>query len=471
MTMIIVGAPSFLKEWLEQATQQNSVDEVPGATKYAFLDQLESIGRSSRTPVLVSSSNVGIFWYAAFYTHGQAVLFPTSPRIGILDETYYPAAIRNAYNLSIRQQVKAMTRAEALYFPRRSIWIPNGTGGGGRYASFDTNGGQLEHAVGDYSVLESGRHISVLNKGHFNSDFALIPRKRLSNQLLFINSSVGIVFGHRVESQLIPVALYAPEPDYFFPSDVISGAGRYLLFEVLRPAGRLQLRLDFTESLNPVAYTTLPTLRIIAKAVVKIPLRGRGAARLLSPAFDPLLLNGHSYFILDMGREPFRFIRQRDGLMSLYGRDVLVDTKQVSGFIRAVSVETAGATRPAVVPRRVASFPSGLAATDLLYSGCYESGWLSKHVEFVLRGRSGQSLKLVGLVPGFRPGYFVRMRVRVDGIIKFDRKMEAGLFNLAIARAGANGTSVVKLDFDREHSLSAADPKPASIQLKSIGFE
>jgi hypothetical protein len=63
---------------------------------------------------------------------------------------------------------------------------------------------------------------------------------------------------------------------------------------------------------------------------------GHGAARVVSPPFSPLIVDGAAYVLLDLGVDAKLLNVPRTGLMKLYGTKVPIDYRRMVAFARQI---------------------------------------------------------------------------------------------------------------------------------------
>ena len=121
-------------------------------------------------------------------------------------------------------------------------------------------------------------------------------------------------------------------------------------------------------------------------------------------------------------------------------------------------------------PQAIKNFPADLLQPGLSFSGIYEDGWAAE----VARIRLGSEkkvgrLRIKGVVPGFN-----RLRAGATiAVVVDDREVARlqfgpGEFELEAAIPAVAGARWIELRSDKSDQLSAADPRVASIMLKSI---
>jgi hypothetical protein len=192
---------------------------------------------------------------------------------------------------------------------------------------------------------------------------------------------------------------------------------------------------------------------------------------MISPPIAPQYIQGAPYIAVDMGRSGRRFPSRRVGLMRLYGADLPLDFRQVVGFVRNISLIDVADFAGRKAPSAIASFPAGLASSQVEYSGLYEDGWSSDRAwvrlneprdakRLVIRG----TLVAIPLAPLQN-----RVSVLIDGRPAVNRTLTRGLFEVAIPVDRPSRTRTIELIYQWATKLPN-DGRPVSAQLSYIGF-
>ena len=266
--------------------------------------------------------------------------------------------------------------------------------------------------------------------------------------------------------------MYQPERDFFFPGQTMLSLGRDSLFRILGPSPRVRMVLEYTGSLNGDRENRIPAGSVIGDERLMFPAKGRGSARLFSPPVAPQQIGSGRYIALDMGSWGWSFPEHRSRIMSLYGRDVLMDGRRIVGFERDISVISEDAYAAMRPPESLRSFPQDLRNRDLEYSGIYEDGWVAEKSEAVLSQPDGASVLVITLsVPGLagRPAAS-SLTVRLDGKEAASKPLPPGETTLRLPTAGT-GRRHIELIFDRAANLPKPDGRPVSALLRYVGFE
>lgn len=169
--------------------------------------------------------------------------------------------------------------------------------------------------------------------------------------------------------------------------------------------------------------------------------------------------------MLDMGEVPFRMPNPRSGLMTLYGRDIRLDTRLMTGFARdisAISEEDYTALR---APAEIAKFPAALHNPNLEFSGIYEDGWASEDVSLTLDAPESSTLRVAGMAP-----QGLEITLLVDGQLAARQSFRAGEFTLASPQTFAPGRHRLEIRSSKTLRLTAPDTRLASFLIHRLGF-
>jgi len=327
-----------------------------------------------------------------------------------------------------------------------------------------------------FSLLSTGGRFSVLNRrtpllGGDEGKVAFVPFEDIHNRLIEIDSARGQNSypgtGKRDSSR---VALFDPEPDYFYTGRSMSAAGRFIQLQVLQPSERVRLELDYTASLKADGENAIAPAEAIGNDRVAFGAIGRGSARLYSPAVQTQTIGGRNYVAIDMGVDGNLFSERRTGLMRLYGTAIPLDSRKITGFVRDLSAVTEDRYLQLQAPSGVSHFPDDLANKNLEYSGIYEDGWVAEQSFLRLQQPLAQSALSVRLmVPqGHKPGI---LRILADGLEVAESDLHEGKNELNATVPDRIGPLRIDLRFDRSTPLAAPDRRPASALLQFVGFE
>ena len=320
-------------------------------------------------------------------------------------------------------------------------------------------------------VLTAAPQQSVVNRTPLagaSGTFRLVPCDALSNHLAFVSAALGRNYYYGGDD---PIAMFALEPDYFFPGRTFAGVGRYLLFEIVKPTPGARLVFDFTASLKADGANRLPPAAVIGSERVALGAVGRGSARLYSAPVSPQWIDGHAYLALDLGTEGTLYPDRRRGLMLWLGRDLLLDPRRIVGLARNVSLVGESQYARLAPPAAIEHFPSDLAVPAVEYSGIYEDGWVAEDVFVRLKGPRGPALvTLRGTLLPASTGSGMTIAIDVDGETVASEHHGPGAFSInAPVSASEADRIAVRVRFSDARALSAADRRPASAHLDYLG--
>lgn len=335
----------------------------------------------------------------------------------------------------------------------------------------------METVASPYTWLfESSAEESVLNRLALGMEPSqapnLVPLASVRDHLVFMDSTLGRNYRQTLGLSKSPAGLFPPEPDNALGhGSTMAGIGRYALFMVLGP--ERDLRMEISLTVTSKGRSILPHVVAYGVRPAVFHLLGRGSARAVSDPIQPITIGGAQYILLDMGVDATTFPDRRKGLMNIYGRDVVIDRRRTTAFIRDLSVVTARQLLVERPPAAIATFPGDLRDADLRYSGFYEDGWASEDSSITLSRGEGQNLVFSGLVPRIGNDDFVtQLTLSIDGRIVRKLRMESGYFRLRIPAPGwlRVGRHTIRLTFARGQVLPRGDGRVVGAQVAFLGF-
>lgn len=448
--------------------------EIPGASRGRLVTRLEALGAGARRDVCVSDTgNPVLAKLESVHLSPSSLRFPSRNFIAIPGPGVWYRPVAALVDLLHPGSTERVARLWA----ERERWFVN--------AAFDLLDGRKNPFVVErapvagrpeepFALVSSGPEQAVENRWRLPSrqQLRLVPSEEVRDHLVLVDSYLGK--NYYLARRAIGegrVARFQVEADPLVPGRTMSALGRTLLFRVLRPGPRLRILLDYSATYNADGRNEVPPAVAIGAQRAPFTVRGRGAARLVSPPIEPQTIEGQSFVSLDLGRDGQPFPEHRTGLMRLYGRDVPADSRRVTGFVRdisALSEEDHAALRP---PPAVGRFPDDLLDRGLEFSGIYEDGWVSGSSLLVLGQPFPAAPLVVRLaVPGI-PGAPTTLTVVVDGATVESRPLGPGENELRLPLPGAAARRRVELRFDRETRLTPPDTRIASALLRFAGFE
>jgi len=286
------------------------------------------------------------------------------------------------------------------------------------------------------------------------------------NLLAFIPSKLGLNYYGGGDRKII--SMYQLEPDLMMPKAYISSLGRHMLLEAVNPTIKPRLVMELSATLLPQHERELP------KPLVQgAPLQfvGRGSGRVISDQIYPSLVSGGSFISIDMDRDGKPFPSSPKGLMLLYGRGILLDSRVITILGRDISLiseEQYVALQP---PSNVARFPEDLAIRSLEYSGIYEDGWISEQSFFVLTAKQeDRYFKIAGSVPMIKDSHFttlVTLRINSEDVAR--QQIDVGHFELK-AEVMLQGKQRIDIIFSKHQRLPGADGRIVGAKVDFLGF-
>ena len=314
-------------------------------------------------------------------------------------------------------------------------------------------------------VLPSGSQVALNRRSlpEGSPDLAVLACGRTENVLAFIVSSLGQPATLPADNQA--VSFWQLEPDPWFRSQTFSGFGRYALLQILGPAQRVRVELDFTTTPLQTSHA-LPPVSVIGAERVRFPVVGSGSARVVSPPLRPKTIDGQSYVLLDMGRNGQLPVVARSGATGLWGKSAVLDPRSLTSYVRDVSIISSSEVRDLRPPAVIRSFPEDLKNTDLEYSGIDEGGWIDRESYVQLPG--GPPARLV-ISARVEPHVGQRLQVLVNGRPLESRSVTAGPLHLDIPLPAASGRRKIELRWAGATRLGPTDARRVAALLESIG--
>ncbi len=295
------------------------------------------------------------------------------------------------------------------------------------------------------------------------------PLADVKNRLIFIHSEKG---PHYYSSARFRASFFQREPEpvsgfkrYFH------GTGRYSFFQVLNPsAPTLRLMIDFTRTSLGGDRSNLPNdATIVGEDTYPIKFVGDGSARIFSQPIKPEVFEGLSYLGVDFGEEPQMILKQKTGLMRLYGLKFNLDDRRLVGFTRDISVVTEEQYRNLKRPTRITRLPDDLYENPgLEYSGIFEDGWLGDHAYLCLgAAKKGDVVTFKGEIPdttAFR-AHGVTMVMTINGRDSGPIVLQPG--NFTVNRFVPVDTDItrIELQFSGSENYGAFDTRHLSAYI------
>lgn len=335
-----------------------------------------------------------------------------------------------------------------------------------------------EDKCGNNAILITNSSMRcVFNRSHASAqskqNFYLQPLRAVKNHLVMIDSSLGSTYWSQLTPENTPRSLYNLESDPMYPGRTMQAMGRYLLFRAIHPTEQVRLALALTDTFNGDGNNQLPQTAIIGKTRQTLPLVGRGSARVFSEPLTPQMIEGIPYFVIDMNQDGKIFQHKKNGLMNLYNRNIQLDSRFITAFIRNISLISNDEYQHLNPPVALNHFPDDLATNELAYSGLYEDGWVSEHSYYVLhQPATMQELVIRGIYPKLLTNQpETTITVLLDGKKLVKQQLVPGDFKLKLPVTSVRAHNhKIELIFSNHIHLPNGDDRPVAAQLAFIGF-
>jgi hypothetical protein len=300
------------------------------------------------------------------------------------------------------------------------------------------------------------------------SDLVAKPCAGLSGDtLVFISSGLGEGYYNFRDRRKI--AFYPGEPDFFYRGRTMSAFGRYTLFRILKPSTSVRLAISLSTTFIHDGSNVLPPATVVGKSRMRLPLIGRGSARVFSPPFHAQMISGQPYALLDMGRDGKLFVDRRPGLRGLWGRSVPLDPRFVAAFVRDISLVSDAEYRRLRRPLVLSSFPDAVANPNLEYSGIYEDGWVARNSYAVLAAGPAASLRLRAEVPPAPEGQRQTLQLLVNGRRLAKRSIPPGQLDQRVPLPASRIPRRIELRWAATEKLPDPDGRPVAALIMFLG--
>jgi hypothetical protein len=452
--------------------------EIPGASSSHLISQLIAVSNEPRPQAIVSDTNNVVLAKLQGNYMMPTPMFVTAS--DFLRNLVQSDAFSTPWGKFLNWMMPGFSAKVRYIYQERSKRF--------RHVQFDTHGALpspdgFEVCIDTYdSKLTHATLLQSLGQGIMNrrsspethgSIFRTSNLAQARNQLFFVDSDFGVSYYTSTENRFSGrVSMFQAEKDYFYPKSSMTSIGRDTLFRVINPAPKVRLVFEYSASLNADHKNRIPPISVVGTERRFLAVEGRGSARLFSPVVQPQAVGGGSYLLLDMGTPGFRFPPHRTGLMALYGVDISLDSRVITGFGRDVSVLSEQEYEELAAPTHVGSFPADLMNKDLEYSGIYEDGWVGESSYLVLRQATEQPPLVVRVTVPLVEGKPAssQLIVRVDDSEVVRKSLQPGDSEVTIQGVSA-GKHRIELVFDKATPLPSPDGRPASAKLRFVGFQ
>lgn len=321
----------------------------------------------------------------------------------------------------------------------------------------------------DTYVLSNNGGDSVFNRTPSSADKVFSILKNPTNFLIFKDSKLG---PHNISTtNKSKVVLWRLERDPMMPDSEMSALGKVILMQALNPTPNARLKLEMSSTVLEQNSRALPKAGISGTKNSSFDIVGRGSARVLSTVVVPYEVSGQKFLQLNFFDEGKYFENTKRGFNSLYNKEVSLDLRKIVTFGRAINL-TNHSEVLFDAPASVSSFPKDLENEELLYSGIYESGWLSEDSYFYLKSNANNSLKLTGFIPLVKNKDFTaNVEITIDGKMVAKTNLQVGEFKFNIDTIGVKpGVHRVGIHFDKYQNIQGKQQLFAAGFLRQLGF-
>ena len=444
-----LGTSLFYTRVASDANDDPYYFSLKGGTPIHLVSQMARIAAGTAAPAFATDApTLTTAKMVGYFTRGHPLRFlSASPFDHLLGSRFAPGSAE----LRLHDDFLGMvTRG-------RFLWRTTGEDDAMEFFPADRVG-----AGDDFTLIRMPAVFSILNGRSRGADPGLVelaPRASLADTLVFKPTTLGA--DAFAATDFGRVAIWAMEPDYFFPGHRLAAVGRHLVFRVIdpEPAPRLVLEMSASQHIN--GHTELPPAAVVGGGVVPLGFTGRGSARVFSEPVTFQEIFGERYLGIDMG-VPSTLAVSTAG----------VDPRKLVGLVRDVSLISERDYRALRPPREVSRFPADLADRQLEYSGLYEDGWLSDAAFFRLAGSAEPvTLRLDLQIPRFGPASPPReLTVLADGRPVLRRTLEPGESLLSLPLPASGPTRRIDLRFGATEPLPGGDGRPVAARLLRLGW-
>jgi uncharacterized membrane protein YphA (DoxX/SURF4 family) len=449
---------------------RGAFSEIPGASPTHIVREYDDIlAANPGRPLELDPYNVVLAKFQMSESRGRTAMFPSANFLPNIVMMSIPGSLTGR---AVEQRAAEIIHDyQALYPERRFNMHPDQPG----QPPFDRfplvrlgqHAGSADHPV--LFVGQTGRQAPI-NRWHDpeneGGNFRSGNIDAFREHLILITSHLSAVPGQRV-------AVYQLESDLLFLGRTMAAVGRHMFFQIVEPSPKVRLELSLTDSLAGNGEDLLPPAEVIGAQRASMPIVGRGSARVFSEPVTPQMIDGRAFVALDMGTDGTFFKDIRGGLMQLWGRNVRLDPRQMTAFLRDVSLVSEEQYQAMNAPSELQRFPADLMNKDLEYSGIYEDGWAADRMYVMLNQPNGPA-KLVCqmLVPLINDkGFSTEINLRVDGKVVTRKTVGLGDVELSADLPPDAGHRRIELSFSKSQRLPDPDNRPFGARLKSISIQ
>jgi hypothetical protein len=202
---------------------------------------------------------------------------------------------------------------------------------------------------------------------------------------------------------------------------------------------------------------------------------GSGSARVFSPPLKPEIFEQQAYLTVDFADRATPIIKNKTGLMRLWGLKFNLDDRRLVGFTRDISLITEEQYQALERPRKISRFPEDLSRyPGLEYSGIFEDGWVGPDSFFKLAAsHPGQVLTFRGYVPD-TPAYRTRgldLTISINDTPTEVVNLRSGEFTLTRLIREPAAITTVRLHFSGSMPYGKGDARDLSAYVREISVE
>lgn len=441
-----------------------SFNEVPGISQYRILSEFANEIDSKRPEwVILDTANFSLAKLQSLYLRGVASVFPSfnywnsfvqhTPRY----EWLHPSIPKDAFDVQNLWADRYKTASFNMHSDGNAPFSNKFTADTLQPMDFSGEGIFLARTQPRFSLFNRSNPYPDQNL-----NVSLIPWNQAENHLIYITSRLGILRG----APRTRVSFYQLEPDYYFSNRTFSAIGRYFLFQVVNPTIDARFAVELSVTQKGDGDNKLPPAIVIGDGRIRLPLIGRGSARVFSDAIHPQIIEGRPYLMLDMGVDGTRFVDQMTG-------GITADPRFIVAFARNISLVSGDFYSSLTPPSNLKDFPSDLENPNLQYSGLYEDGWISE-AAFVVLSQFNKTSPLVirGQVPQISdPAFKTELTVMVDGQEVARKTLGVGDFEFFVKTPTVGIMRRIDLRFSNLQTLPLQDQRPVAALLHFVGFE
>jgi hypothetical protein len=326
------------------------------------------------------------------------------------------------------------------------------------------------------SIRTQFDHFNKANAGtgwNYQNMYQYKLEKDVHDRLVFIHSELG---PHYYSAARFKAAFFQREPEPVTGGTVyFHGTGRYNMFKLINPSPKIRVVVDFTRTSLGGERSALPKdAVIIGEEDYPLGFVGQGSARVFSPPVKPEVFEQEAYLTIDFADRAAPIIKQKTGLMKLWGSKFNLDDRRLVGFTRDISIITEEQYQNLDRPTKISEFPDDLSRyPGLEYSGIFEDGWVGPESFFKLAGsHPGQVLYFKGYVPD-TPAYRTRgldLTISLNDHPTEVVNLRSGEFTLTRLIREASKVTTVRLSFSGSMPYGTNDARNLSAYIRELSL-